>query len=142
MMFSFKQLASDQSTTKSLLESVIQIGRIDSIQLWSDAKRTYGNLQFHLPGHATQLLNQSNRTFGAAVVRFWEAENQSTNNVTTVLNLNNFCLQKIFGYLVDMSSVAEVNERFKHNAKLIFPLKYKPFVYGNTAESTKVDAKS
>lgn len=127
----------DLNTTKSLLESVIQIGRINSLQVWSNSGCTYGIIQFEHPEHAAQLLIQSNQIFAGSVVRFWKAQNRPI--CDNILNLNDDCLQEIFGFLdvQDLWSIAQINERFEDNAKSIFPLKYKSFVFGDTDESKK-----
>lgn len=49
--------------------------------------------------------------------------------VTNILDLNIFCIQRIFDYLSvkDFISVAQINERFKSNAQSVVPIKYNSF---------------
>lgn len=103
------QLASEQSTAKSLLELVEQ------------------------SEHAAQQLNQANQRFVGSDVRFWN----TCNRPIYILDLNDHCLQKILRFLdsPDLASVAMVDGRLRKNAISIFPLKFKSFAFGNTAES-------
>lgn len=115
------QSTSQQNTTKSLLDSVIQMGRIMFWKLSSNSEYTSGYILFEQPENAAQLLTQTGHHFAGAIVCFWEGGN--------LLHLNDHCLQRVFSLLEieDLFSVAQVNERFKENAQTVFPLEHENF---------------
>lgn len=118
--FNIFQVASEQITATSFLSFIIQIGKIESINLQSDSASTCGPVIFRQPEHAAQLLRQQHLICAGADIRIWEAIGQPTHG-TNILDLNDHCLRKVFSnlYVKDLASVAEVNQRFKVNAQAI-----------------------
>lgn len=109
------------------------IGKIDAMKLQSEWS-TCGYVQFRKPEHAARLLRERDLECAGAIVRLWKSTSQPS---THILNLNDDCLQEIFLRLdvEDLLSVTKVNERFKANVQIVFPIKYKSFEHKMSTRS-------
>lgn len=123
----FFQIETDQNTTSALLKRLSQSGRIESFNLQSTATATHGTVQFYQSQPNVTLPRCEIIVCNKVTVRLWPDEEQPTNGLT-ILDLNDFCLQKIFRLgMDDLTRVAKVNQRFQHNAGAVYALRMARF---------------